>query len=458
MSVVFGDGAGNFTPATVYPASTQPSSIAAGDFNGDGKPDLATANFGAASVTVRLNNGLGAFPESRTLPTGVQPLFVATGDLDGDGDVDLVTTNRESNTVSIFVSQNDGTFGTRSDFTLETGPRALIIEDLNGDGMRDIAAGTESSVIGVLLNSCPSNTAPEITTGVLTIQQDAGFMNSTIAAISDEQDAADALIVTIDGGTSATVNGVTLSNITVDAVGNVTAQVSASCGASDATFTLSATDSGGLSATGSVQVIVTNETTPPMINHGQVLPDITVYLPLNSPDRSRRVGFNMPSATDNCTAVPRLTSSRESDSVYPVGTTIVTVTATDEAGNRSSAIFRINVLFNFGGFLKPVEPFPMLNIATAGSAIPVKFSLSGDKGLDVLAAGSPSSGSIPCSEDEPGSTVEETNAGGSGLTYDSLSDQYVYVWKTSRDWKQTCRILIVTLADGSEHYAKFSFK
>lgn len=50
------------------------------------------------------------------------------------------------------------------------------------------------------------------------------------------------------------------------------------------------------------------------------------------------------------------------------------------------------------------------------------------------------------------------SAGGSTLTYDALSDQYIYVWKTNKAWKGTCRMLILKLSDGSEHYAKFSFR
>jgi hypothetical protein len=458
ISVLFGNGAGSFAPAVIYATGTLPNSIAAGDFNGDGKPDLVTANFGSNSLTVRINDGLGAFPTSVTLSLGVQPLYAATGDLDDDGNTDIVATNQGSNRLSVFRGNGNGTFAARTDFAVNAGTRALIVGDLNDDGVIDIAAGVNSSAIAVLLNACSANSPPTISAGIVMRQQDAGSSNSIIATVSDEQDDLDDLAVTVNGGASATANGVTVSNISVDALGNVTADVSASCGASDVMFALAVTDSGGLSATAMLGVDVTNETTPPVINKGEPLPDVTVHLPLNSPDLSMPVTFDLPMATDNCTASPTVTTSPVSGSTFNAGATMVTVTATDELDNTSTATFRVNVLYNFGGFLRPIDPFPMLNISTAGSSVPAKFSLSGYKGLNILASGYPASSPIACNDSVPGSTVEETTAGGNGLAYDALSDQYIYVWKTNKAWKGTCRIFILKLTDGSEHYARFQFR
>ena len=101
----------------------------------------------------------------------------------------------------------------------------------------------------------------------------------------------------------------------------------------------------------------------------------------------------------------------------------------------------------------------MVNVASAGSAIPVKFSLNGNQGLNIMAAGYPASSPVACNSSEPGAVIEETvNAGGSSLSYDATADRYSYVWKTSKAWKGTCRILVVRLSDGSDHFAKFSFK
>jgi hypothetical protein len=100
-----------------------------------------------------------------------------------------------------------------------------------------------------------------------------------------------------------------------------------------------------------------------------------------------------------------------------------------------------------------------VNVARAGAAIPVKFSLGGDQGLGIFAAGYPASQPITCDFSPLLSDVEETaTAGGSSLTYDPTTDQYTYIWKTDSAWKGTCRKLTVKLNDGSTHIANFQFK
>ena len=107
----------------------------------------------------------------------------------------------------------------------------------------------------------------------------------------------------------------------------------------------------------------------------------------------------------------------------------------------------------------PAANPPAVNLVQAGRAIPVKFSLSGNKGLGIFAAGSPGSGPYLCNSGDPGTPLEETvTAGGSSLTYDPSSDQYIYVWKTDASWAGTCRQLVVRLNDGSVHTANFKFK
>jgi hypothetical protein len=130
-------------------------------------------------------------------------------------------------------------------------------------------------------------------------------------------------------------------------------------------------------------------------------------------------------------------------------------------GEASSAIdsVTISVVYNFTGFFSPVDNPPIQNEVKAGSAVPLKFSLAGNQGLDILAAGYPKTQSISCSSTTPIGAIEEADtAGNSGLSYDAASNQYKYVWKTTKSWKGTCRQLIVKLNDGSEHKANFIFK
>src|SRR5206468_2417039 len=100
----------------------------------------------------------------------------------------------------------------------------------------------------------------------------------------------------------------------------------------------------------------------------------------------------------------------------------------------------------------------VLNTANAGRAIPVKFSLSGNKGLNILASGYPSSGQTACDSSAPTTEVPTDTAGNSSLNYDAGSDQYTYVWKTDSAWAGTCRQLTVKLNDGSIHVVNFKFR
>lgn len=115
--------------------------------------------------------------------------------------------------------------------------------------------------------------------------------------------------------------------------------------------------------------------------------------------------------------------------------------------------------YTFGGFRRPVDALPTLNQMKAGGAVPVKFSLGGDQGPSIFAAGSPKSQAIACDSTATVDGVEQTvSAGGSSLTYDPLADTYSYVWKTDKAWAGTCRQLVLTFVDGSVQRANFTFK
>ncbi len=123
------------------------------------------------------------------------------------------------------------------------------------------------------------------------------------------------------------------------------------------------------------------------------------------------------------------------------------------------AIFQPTAIFNWTGFFQPVDNLPTLNSVNAGRAIPIKFSLGGDYGLNILMAGYPKSQEIFCDSTALVDGIEETvTAGSSSLIYDPTIDQYTYVWKTEKSWATKCRQLVVKLLDGTTHYANFQFK
>jgi hypothetical protein len=155
-----------------------------------------------------------------------------------------------------------------------------------------------------------------------------------------------------------------------------------------------------------------------------------------------------------------------SNLVPPGGTADI---AAAGSGPSITISYTAPVVYDFQGFFRPVDnPDVATNKAKAGSAIPVKFSLAGDQGLDIFATGTnpttnetftyPTSTAMACDSTDELDAVEETvSAGGSSLQYDAALDQYTYVWKTNKSWAGTCRQLVVKLDDGSYHRANFQF-
>src|SRR5262249_25498318 len=123
------------------------------------------------------------------------------------------------------------------------------------------------------------------------------------------------------------------------------------------------------------------------------------------------------------------------------GAVTFTVTATDNVG-RTASVSVTYTTWLWGGFFPPVDNPPIVNVASAGSAVPVKFSLGGNRGLSFLAPGYPASQKVACDNGAPQDPIEQTvTAGGSSLTFDSSTNEYTYTWKTDKSWAGTCRDL-----------------
>lgn len=238
--------------------------------------------------------------------------------------------------------------------------------------------------------------------------------------------------VTDDGSVVSSQTGCDLQTVDADTSG--------------VTFTCSATSAGGSE---SKSVTIKRDATAPTL-----APTVTP-----NPVAWKGLATATANATDALSGIA--SQSCQAVDTSTVGTKTLSCTATDLAGNTNTAnvSYVVNNGYNFRGFFQPVDNLPTLNIVTGGQAIPVKFSLGGNQALNIFAPGYPTSAPVACDSNEPGSTIDQTvTAGGSSLSYDAATDQYGYVWKSDRAWKGTCRMFVLRLADGTEHYAKFRFR
>lgn len=132
----------SFSPGADYAVGSQPASIVSGDFNADGRPDLATANLASNDVSVVLANTDGTFQAAQASPTGVNPRSMAVGDFNSDGKLDLVTSNAAG--LSLLLGNGNGTFQAASNVGSELVPSSVAVGDFNADGKLDL--GVTSNV------------------------------------------------------------------------------------------------------------------------------------------------------------------------------------------------------------------------------------------------------------------------------------------------------------------------
>ncbi len=172
VSVLLGDGTGDFDPATTIPAGGFNYSVAVGDFNGDEFDDVAVGvdSYFPGIVSVLIADGTGGFNPATDFATGNDPEDVAIGDFDGDGNLDLVTANEYyGSTVSILLGDGTGNFSSPTNFGTVDVPRAVTVGDFDGDGNLDLATTNYSyyyyggNTVSVLLGDGTGNFGPATT-------------------------------------------------------------------------------------------------------------------------------------------------------------------------------------------------------------------------------------------------------------------------------------------------------
>jgi FG-GAP-like repeat len=148
-----GLGAGQLAAPLSFTAASAPANAtcaAAGDFNEDGRPDLALADFQENGVRVLAGTGTGAFTDGGLYVTGVWTHDIAAADLDGDGHLDVLASNNKSVTATTLLGRGDGTFGSDPILAMPSSANELAITDLDLDGQLDTVVTSDHLLISVL--------------------------------------------------------------------------------------------------------------------------------------------------------------------------------------------------------------------------------------------------------------------------------------------------------------------
>ena len=173
-----------FAAAKSYPVDTAPMAIAVGDFNSDGKPDVAVANSGSNNVSILLNNGDGTFQAAVNYAVGTSPQALAAGDFNGDGKLDLIVanlgdpTNHVNGNLSLLKGNGDGTFQSAVSISAGLNPISIAAADFNGDKKLDLAVGDNSaSTVNILFGNGDGTFKPSVPESVTS-----GFPVSIVVA------------------------------------------------------------------------------------------------------------------------------------------------------------------------------------------------------------------------------------------------------------------------------------
>ena len=141
VDIFLGNGDGTFQPMVTYPAGIDPGFVTVADFNGDNKQDLVVVNVQNQNVSVLLGNGDGTFQAARNFKVGNEPLGLTVADFNGDGKADIAVINAIDSTVSVLLGNGDGTFQAALTYPAGSNPNSIASGDLNGDGRADLVIG-----------------------------------------------------------------------------------------------------------------------------------------------------------------------------------------------------------------------------------------------------------------------------------------------------------------------------
>ncbi len=358
---------GSFAAAVSYAVGTSPVNIVTGDFDGDGKADVAVTNNGSTTMSILRNlsaNGSISLAGKIDFTTGASPLGIAAGDIDGDGKLDIAVTNSSAATVSVFRntssigSISSGSFAAKVDFTTGTSPSGVSIGDIDGDGKPDILVGnTSSNTLSLFRNIASSGS---LTTGSLEAKVDYTTGTGANYIALGDLDGDGKVDIAVSNLTSNTVSLFRNANSAAGSFtsGSLAAKVDLVTGNSpnivwigdldgDGRPEIATNNYNGLNAS-----IMRGSNPPPTItavSPNTAIPGSTITLTgysFNTTAANNKVYFGATRATVTAASATTLTVTT------PTGATYMPVTVTDSiAGLSGSAKLSFTPTYNNGSFV-----------------------------------------------------------------------------------------------------------
>jgi hypothetical protein len=209
VKILIGNGDGTFSQGGKYQSALDGNSVAldTADFNNDGNLDVAVVNTGVniyGDVSVILGDGKGGFGPPASFAPGGVPLFVKTGDFNRDGKMDMAVTLNNPGQVAVLLGNGDGTFQTAVPYAVESGPQDLAVADVNGDANPDLLVvnecghvdGCRQGTVSVLLGNGDGMFQPQVSYLV-------GIFPLTVAVADMNGDGKPDLVLDLPCGTDA---------------------------------------------------------------------------------------------------------------------------------------------------------------------------------------------------------------------------------------------------------------
>jgi VCBS repeat-containing protein len=272
ISVLLGDTGTNFTGPTIVASGTDPVdpvsdpvSVALGDFNQDSDPDLAVAEYSPGQVRVLLGGAGGSFTSSTKVPPENQAdgglSSVAVGDFNRDGDPDLAAANQLSGNVEVLLGGSGGSFTGPTNFPTGSSLTSVAVGDFNSDGKPDLAVANttfSNDNVAVLLNNTTTNQAPVAAADTYNTPEDTTLTVAAPGVLGNDSDP--------DGDTLSAVvaSGPSHGSLTLNANGSFTYTPAANYNGPDS-FTYRASDGNLTSNLATVTITVSAVNDPPAV-------------------------------------------------------------------------------------------------------------------------------------------------------------------------------------------------